>query len=203
MANDFNEDINLIDELAAPTKERVASPTPSEFEQKEISVNLSDFTPSAMVSDEEPSEPSAPAQLMEEPIEDVPRVSPEESAESIIDIINVASSTIFIPLIGKKLRNKFGSDVMENAKEALLKELADPTSLSDDEKVLISKYNRFKAIMKETSGKIPFSDEEIQQLRPSTIRLCAKHGIQVNENIAFGANIIKVMGTRIVDIVTL
>ena len=198
MANDFNEDINLIDELSAPTIEREVKPI--ELEQPEISVNESDFTPSATAMEEELPKPFAPA-LIEE--KEKPKVSPEESADSIIDILDVATSTIFIPLIGKKLKNKFGDDVMTKAKEALLKELADPESLDDEERLLITKFKQFKAIMKETSEKIPFSDEEIRKLRPSTIRLCEKHGIQVNENVAFGANIIKVLGSRIVDVVTL
>tara|TARA_R110002126_G_scaffold289552_2_gene444704 strand:- start:3462 stop:4064 length:603 start_codon:yes stop_codon:yes gene_type:complete len=200
MKNDFNEDINLVDELSIPTQEREIVQE-SEFEQKHIPFKIGDFSENATETEDEPTEPMASAKFLEPTAP--PKVTPEESADSIIDIIDITTSTIFIPLIGKKLKQKFGSDVMLKAKDALLTELANPENLTEDEKVLIAKYKQFQAIMRETSGKIPFSDEEIRKLKPSTIRLCKKNGIQVNENIAFGANILKVLGTRIVDIVTL
>lgn len=203
MANNFTDDINLEDELSAPTIEREVQQ--SEFEQKGIPFKVDDFNTIEQSPDEEESysEITVNKKEYDKLYPPTPKVSPEDSADSIIDMLDVATSTIFIPLIGKKLKNKFGANVMVAAKDALLKELADPENLSDDEKLLISKFKQFKAIMKETSEAIPFSDEEIRKLRPSTIRLCEKHGIQVNENVAFGANIIKVLGTRIVDIVTL
>ena len=190
--------IDLIDELSEPTTERVAVPVKT-IEQTEITANNNDFSPSEPPPEVVP-EVVAPA-LPVEP--EKPTTTPKESAESIMSMLDLAITSTVMPLMAKKLKNKFGAKLFDQAQQAMVKEITDPENLSKAETNLIQKYKQFEVVLAKIKSDIPFSTVEKDQLLPPTIRLCEKNGIEVSENMAFGVHLLKVVSTRVIDVVML
>lgn len=193
----MSNDIDLIDELSIPTQERPDTPSSSAVPSSQPSVNSEDFE---VVSEENSQSfaESYPAPLKEERT-----TTPKESAESIISMLDLAITSTTMPIMAKKLKKKFGAELYDKAIEAQIKEINFPDKLTDAEKTLIAKFKKFEHLLEKMKTEIPFSQMEKDQLLPVTERLCEKNGIEVSENVAFGVHLLKVVSTRVIDIVML
>ena len=192
------DEIDIIDELSAPTTERIATPI-KEIEQPKINLNNDDFSPSDPPT-EEIHEEVAPALPTES---EKPKKSPKESAESIMGMLDLAITSTVMPIMAKKLKKKFGAELFEKAQMAMVTEITNPDKLTNAEKNLIQKYKQFEVVLDKIKSDIPFSTIEKDQLLPPTIRLCEKNGIEVSENVAFGVHLLQVVSSRVIDVVML
>lgn len=190
------ERVSLVDELSQETQHK-----PEEKEAKEIKDT---FTPSENDDFEEPiheEEPEKVEAIEEEPEEEQEEFDPEESAAAAIDIIDVLQQSIFMPITSVKLQKRYGGKENLKAMRAAVQKHMRREKLSDDEKKLVDQMNSFNAQLSKIREEIPFDPTDVAALKPGTIRYCEKNGIKVNENLAFGAGIVKVLSKRVIDLI--
>lgn len=197
----FNR-VKLTDELAGETKKRPEVDIKSNYTFKEddtidshLTSESDDLSSSAFdVLDD--LETEAPKKEVE-----VEEVDPEASARSAINLLDILQQSVIMPIAAVKLQKRYGGkERLKEMRQALAKSLLEE-KLSDDEKKLISSLKSYDSTLKQVTDAIPFKDADKKLLEPSTIEYCKKHGIKINEGLAFGGGVINVLAPRVIKLI--
>ncbi|HZH69270.1 MAG TPA: hypothetical protein VFD80_02320 [Flavobacteriaceae bacterium] len=191
------EKVVLTDVLSQPTQTRTE-------EKEEIETNFEpqikqdDFSPHLEESLNAIEETKTEIESEEE--EEELDFDAEESAESAIDIIDVIQQGIFTPVSFIKLQKRFGGKDRINQLKASFIKKTNGEEMSKEEEAEAMQYEVFDEKIKEIREEIPFNEVDVAALKPSTIKYCERKGIDVNENLAIGAGLVKVLSGRLVNI---
>ncbi|RFC54862.1 hypothetical protein [Brumimicrobium aurantiacum] len=188
------EKVVLTDVLSAPTKTRPENTDQkTNFDQEEQQeLPNDDFTaPLNQVYEDDEFEEE----------EDDDEFDAEESAESAIDILDVIQQGIFMPVSFIKLQKRFGGKERLNKLKASFIKKTNGEEMTEEENAEAMQYEVFDSKLREIREEIPFSEIDVAALKPSTVKYCAKKGIDVHENLAIGAGLVKVLSGRLINIV--
>ena len=192
MKNDLLEKVALTDILSEQTKER----TENDSEATPINENDFDAQP---IHEDEPKGKDIPHEE-EEDDEEHEEFDAEDSADSAIDILDVVQQSVFTPVVFLKLIKRFGGkDVINEIKGSFIKK-TNGSELTEIEEKNALRYEVFDEKLRELRSEIPFTEVDISALKPSTIKYCQKKGIEVNEHLALGAGLVKVLSGRLINI---
>jgi hypothetical protein len=182
------DSINLFDALASETKIRPEySIAPVEIEQL-IEPIVGDFS--------QPIIPIVPFnQSVEIEDEEEEETTAEESAESLITIIDVIQSSIFTFIGSKKITKKYPQEVMDRFIAVDTKDMMGD-ELDDEEKRLLDRYKQFERRYDKLAGEMPFSEVEREKLMPAALVLCKRNKIKINGNVAFVVAMVDVLARR-------
>lgn len=191
--------INLEDVLSQETKMRpeVNETQPILEEKPRASINTDDFDMSEVFPD--PLSPSthSTTEVIEEENEDT--VTPEESAESLITIIDVIQSSIFTFIGSRKIKKKYPEEVMERFIAVDIKDMSGE-ELDADEQRLLNRYRDFERRYDKLAGEMPFTDVERQKLMPAALIMCRRNNIKINTNVAFAVAMVDVLSKRAIKV---
>jgi len=207
MESNLLEKVALTDVLKAPTRMREEAKEEEKSDVSSSKANLEtddfDFSDQKMDESEQLDSHLVKNKKEEEEEEEVVEFDAEESADAAIDIIEVIQQSLFMPLSAVKLIKRYGGrEKINELKAAAIKKIAKET-LSDEEKKFAAQYATYSSKLSEIRKDIPFQETDVLALKESTTKFCEKHGIQVNQNLAFGAGLVKVMSSRLIDIILL
>lgn len=198
MAEEF-EEVFLTDILAEETDEKPETYTPEMIEEsvpKQIEAE-----PPASVSSPAYEEHQAPRPTKATPqlaVEKERKVSAEQTAEALVDMINMANKSIFMPIRGVKAKKKIPKDVLAVMEITELKQLRGE-ALNDAEKKSLVALARYEKKLDTIRRDVPFSKAELEELKPATIAMAKKHGWEITETVWFVAKIGELFSKRIID----
>lgn len=175
-----------------PEEEEIEVIVPTEVES---SSSNDDFDPPLTVIQEESSDSQDPIESEEEEFD------AEESAESAIDVMDVLQQTILMPIAAIKLQKRYGGKEKIKEMRAAANKALKKMTLSKEEEELASLWAAYDSKLSEIREEIPFDATDVAALKPGTIKFCEKNGIKVNENLAFGAGMVKVLSPRIISLI--
>jgi len=196
--NNILEKVVLTDVLSAPTKMRPetnesTSEVVPDVDSIDTRIKTDDFGP---YLDEEDLDQDP---MIDEEDED-DDFDAEESAESAIDILDVIQQGIFMPVSYIKLVKRFGGKEKINELKSSFIKKTNGEKLSEEEEQQALRYEVFDEKLREVRKEIPFNEIDVAALKPATIKYCAKKGIDVNENLAIGAGLVKVLSSRLITL---
>lgn len=128
-----------------------------------------------------------------------PETDPENSADAIIDMINMVNKVVFLPAGAYKAKKKIPKDVFQIMEQAELKEYRGE-ELTDKDKKALKGYAIFNKKMEKLRVETPFTKEEIEELKPATIAMVKKFGWEVSEGVWFGVKLFELMSKRAINI---
>jgi hypothetical protein len=193
------EKVVLRDVLSAPTKHRAESSESGDFLGDSPISSFDHLKPDDFEKIPVP-EMEDQEEIDEEEEEDYDEFDAEESADSAIDIIDVIQQAIFVPVSFMKLMKRFGGKDRVNELKASYLKKSKGEKLSETEEKEAMQYEVFDEKIREVKAEIPFNEVDIASLKPSTIKYCKRKGIDVNENLAIGAGLVKVLSGRMITI---
>jgi len=132
--------------------------------------------------------------------EEEPKKNPEDSADAIIDMLNILNTGVFSIIRTKKLKGKYPEKVFDAMQNAVIKEMTGET-LTDTDKIQLKKFKEFEMKMNLIKKDTPFSKEENESLKPATLAFVKQMGFEVGAGVWFGVKVTEMFSKRIIDII--
>lgn len=203
--------INIVDVLSKKTPERPEADSKNIQEQPKKVANPSDFDDAvedimlkeADIQQQTQTTPplavqqpqKVQAEVVEE--EDV-ELDSEQTAEALIDMVDIVQKGVFVILGAKKIKKNIPEDLMRQF-EAVDVKFARGEELTDKEKIQHERYLAMIKRLEILGNTVPFTDEERQQLLAATEVFAKKSGIKIPPGAWFGAQMASVISSRVID----
>lgn len=126
----------------------------------------------------------------------------EQSAEALIDLIDVTQKAIFMFFGAKKLKKQIPEDVMAQFISLDIKEMRGE-ELDDTEKKQLQRYKDFSHRLDRLAADTPFTDEEKADLMKCSESFVKKNGIKIPPSLWFGAQVVSIISQRAINQATL
>lgn len=126
----------------------------------------------------------------------------EQSAEALIDMIDLTQKALFGFWGAKKLKKKIPTKVMEEFISIDLKDLAGE-DLTEDEKKKLAKYKDFDRRMQFLMKEIPFTDEEREELLAATKAFVKDQKINIPPTLWFSVQVLSKASERFITVATM
>lgn len=190
--------VNIIDVLSKPTAQKPAVREAIKEVVKPV-INSNDFDEEVDQIAEAATEILGNPLPVHEPDPEPPHPNPEQSADALIDMIDIAQKAIFLIIGSRKLKKKIPDELMEQFINVDLKDLRGE-ELTEAEKKQLERYKGFVHRLDRLASDIPFTKDEREDLKKATEAFVVKTGIVIPPSVWFFAQVGSVISKRVVTI---
>lgn len=190
--------------MKAPSSKEFAEPKLGNFSEQAVSAFQSLMPQTAKIEEEESETPLpsavksiAPEETEMEEVE-VSQLSDEDaedSAEALIDMIDLLQKGAFTFFVTRKMKRKYSPKVLKKFEEVSEKELLGE-ELTEEEQKILAKFEKFESRMDLLLDDIPFTDQDKEDLQKATEKLVKKSGMKIPPSLWFGINLVSLLGDR-------
>lgn len=184
---------SLTDILSTPTETKAPDEKIFQAPKPEIvsTGNASEESQEAPVTQNQPQESS-------EASEQKRKMTAEESAESLVAMLDGIITPTFTALQWRKFKKAFTDEERKTIDQASVKASSEQTP---EEKGLVGKFERLEREMKARMKEVPFTDEEFNRLQRPAVILCKQNNIDIPPGLAFSMVAMQLVSNRVVDLI--
>lgn len=129
--------------------------------------------------------------------------SPEDNAETLVELINLGNIGLLTPLATWKIRRKrIGNKEALRKKQLLFEKNFNKEELTEEEKRSLELYQAYLRDKEQIEEAIPYSDDEKEALKNAAIPYFRKNKIRIEGGAAFWTQLAFIQGQRFVQIFT-
>lgn len=176
-------DVSLTDLLSVPT------------EVKEPAATVFETVAQAAAPEAQATTPGTDPLLQQEA---KPRMTPEESGEALVAMIEGVTAPVFTALHYRKFKRAFTE---EQRKLVDLASSKPDEKRTDDERAELGRFERLEREMKARIKDVGFTDEEYNRLVKPAALMCKAHNLDIPPSLAFALVSLQVVSNRVVDLV--
>lgn len=204
--------INITDVLSTPTQSKPETgKTPESKPAVPNSNDFDDAIESALIqgAGESIQKPLNPQQPTDQPqpeaarvVEDSGQMSDEEaedSAEALVDMINMIQKSVFVLWGAKKEKKKIPKDLMEEFISLDIRDLRGE-ELNEQEKKKLKRYHEFAHRIDRIAQDIPFTEQEKAEFMACTSKFVQHYGVKIPPGVWFGVKVAEALSKRVIDI---
>lgn len=177
-------DVSVLDLLSTPT------------EQKDPAENVFEQPPAP-----EPTTATAASDPLQSPLqpEAKPRLTPEESGETLVAMIEGIVAPTFTALHYRKFKKAFTEDQRKLIDLASVKP---EDKRTDEERAELGRFERLEKEMKRRIEDVSFTDDEVRRLTKPAALMCKINNLDIPPGLAFALVGMQIVSNRVVDLVS-